>query len=191
MSETLKRVKYEMWAARFGRELLLCEAGPNADPGIISADYDAAAPAGAPADGRRQRSAGNRPSNDYLLCGAGRSGRSLRQVGLAERRYDQAPLHCLEPAQQNSTPCSFKVGTKGSWLAWRRAHLPLHDAWISGDPGLYQELKAQEIARDELFRERFVYCIFCRALMVYSAVGHFYCPYQWLGVHEHARRALR
>ena len=55
---------------------------------------------------------------------------------------------------------------------------------------MYHELTLRELARDEMLRERFVYCIFCRALMLYSALGVFYCPYQWLGMHEHARRAL-
>jgi hypothetical protein len=82
-------------------------------------------------------------------------------------------------------------GKKGSFLAWRSKHWPLHDAWMRGDYDRFRELRQQELAREEMYRERFVYCIICRALLIHSALGFYYCPYQNAGVHEHARRALR
>jgi hypothetical protein len=90
-----------------------------------------------------------------------------------------------------ATPGSFPRRARGSFLAWRRAHLPRLDAFMRGDDETWRRLSDLELAREEMFRERFVYCICCRALMIHAALGHFYCPYQRAGVHEHARRAAR
>jgi hypothetical protein len=62
---------------------------------------------------------------------------------------------------------------------------------MCGDDAKRRELEQHDAARNEMFRERSVYCIYCRALLIHSAHGCYYCPYQFAGVHEHARRAPR
>jgi hypothetical protein len=89
----------------------------------------------------------------------------------------------------SSTPCSKPRPVKGSFLAWRRAHLPRIDAWLRGDLATWRELVDHDNAREEMFRERFVFCITCRALLIHAACGYYFCPYERAGVHAHAVNA--
>jgi hypothetical protein len=78
---------------------------------------------------------------------------------------------------------------KGSFIAWLSAHLPRIDAWLRGDVDTWRELVDHDAAREEMFGERLVFCITCRALLIHAKCGHYYCPYQRAGVHAHAVKA--
>lgn len=196
---------------RSSPDYLLCEADSkkgsrpeNSDPCGLPCSADRLTPLSAvqPAPARAHTKTGmlrvrpgaphnlvDRSSPHYLLCEAGISADWDGTAGDSSGALNTPALSGAAGGVQNFTPCKFPRRPRGSYLAWRRAHLPRHDAWMRRDMTMYQELTLRELARDEMLRERFVYCVFCRALMIYAAVGHYYCPYQWLGVHEHARRA--
>jgi len=85
--------------------------------------------------------------------------------------------------------CSKSRSRKGSFIAWRAAHWPRINARLRDDIETWRELVDHDNAREEMFGERFVFCITCRALLIHAACGYYYCPYQRAGVHAHAVKA--
>lgn len=93
----------------------------------------------------------------------------------------------LESAPNCTTPYRTAPSPKGSWLAWRRAHLPQIDALLRGDMETYRDVGDRRAALEEIYAER---AVFCHALMIHQMAGVYACPYERARVHDHARKAL-
>lgn len=158
---------------------LLCEAG-----GGRCATGGGGTPGASGCGSERARFAGASYASEcnggnYLFCEADGGTRGATQCGRHAPHYLSArtALH------------SGVKHTKGAFLAWRRAHWPIFDAFMRDDAATWRRLTDQELAREEFFSELAVFCIFCRALMIHVRGGYFYCPYHYAGVHGRARRS--
>jgi hypothetical protein len=80
---------------------------------------------------------------------------------------------------------------RGSFIRWRREHLPEFSAILDGDLSHAAALADIREERNRAFDQTAMHCIECRSLMIHFGDGQFVCPYSRAGCHDLAAAWLK